>query len=306
MSELTSKVNLEAFVVKRENLDALEDSLGWYGDEYLRLQRNHAALNLDQRIPKQRMTGLFGEVQRTTTNILNITDAGKILLSYYEWKPYLKFSAKRAAAIGTGIGALSMLGGVGMNNILVGVGSFALLSMALFADSQSRFGTSHYDSSSRIVFIGQRDNTEAKSSSIMAEGVAQHILHQRTYLYDRGTEDYYIGHGFAVGMKRLVGQKLYEQHRNPVYRYQPLKDFTGELKEAYLTVCAHNGLEPKSSLANSDIPSLRGGINRITLLRDWWTYPWALGTAVMAIGETKSGEGVYRSLLNEDLSFLRQ
>lgn len=306
MSELTSTKNLEAFVVRKDNLEVLEDSLGWYGDQYLKLERGKDLLNLGQKIPTARLHSLLAETERVTIQLLGVNNLGKnVSLSYYEWKPYLKFAAKRAGMISGGIGILSAFDSSIEKAALTGLGAFALLTSALFLETMRQFGISGYDISRRMIFISPQDNTEAKASSIISKGVAQHTLSEKTSLYDdRDAEDAHLSYGFVMGMQRLVGEKLSKQHYSPVYRYQPLKNFTTQLKEAYLTACTHNRLEPKNSLANSDIPSLRGGINRVTSLRNRWTYPWVLGTAVVAIGESKFGEGIYRTLLDENLTFL--
>lgn len=302
MNELISKTGLETFISRPENLEALEDTLGWHGDLYLRLKRNESSLDLKTKIPSDRLAGLFKEVQRQTAETLDIDDFGKIWFSEYDWKFFTKVGLKRGAFIAGGAQLVSLLDGLQSKDLSVGpaVLTFFTVGIPLYALGEY---TSGRLSSQRVIYLGFGDNTEASAALAFSRGLAYQLIHDKTYAVD---ENGPFTHGFIAGLGKVVGEKLSEQHNNPAYHYQFLKSYTGELKDAYLTFCEKKGIASKNSLAKLEVPSPRWVLDKIPFFYQKGTYSHSLATATLGAAEMRFGEGIYKNVLAEDFSFLRR
>lgn len=303
MDELISRAGLEAFIVKPENLEALEDNIGWRGDQYLQLKRKEDSLDLKTKIPIDRLAGLFSEVQRQMTQTLDINDLGKIWFSEYDFKWYLKIGLQRGAIIAAAGQLVSFIDGFQAADLSVGPAILTFFGVGVPVYALREFGTTHYEPSQGTILIGYGNKTEATTALAFSQGQAEHLLHKNTYLYEESTP---LTHGFILNMGRMVGEKLSKQHNNPVYNYQSLNGYLGELKDAYLTICQKQGKTPRGSLDNLTVSSPRTFLDKAPGFYDRWTYPLSLATATLAASELRFGEDVYKKVLAEDFSFLLQ
>ena len=218
-------------------------------------------------------------------------------------KWYAKVGLKRGVVLAAGAQVVSVFDGVQPTDLLVGLGVLAFMGIGVPAYASGEHIESHYMPSHRAIYLAFRDNTEAAASLAFSKGIAHHLLNEKTYLLDRGTP---LIHGFIYGMGRAIGDRLSQQHDNPVYHYNSLTGFLGELKDAYLTFCEKQDKNPRGSLDKLDVPSPRSFLDKLPRFYDRFTYPWSLATATLAAAETRFGETIYREVLNEDFSFLRQ
>lgn len=300
---MREREQLEQYITRKEHREALEDSLSWSGNLFLDLERRRGGLRLERHINKGRVPAILEEVTIEARKFLGDQEIGRVDVNVFEWSFQIKHGAKVGGVISGVATGVGLLDGVGIEDPLRGLGLGALFGIGVAIVGAHEYTLhSPYDRAARMILLGRDDKTEAQATDTTAYALAYHLLHAKTYLT---RENKHLTYGFAVGFENAIGERLAEIHDDPSYRYLPLKKLSSALKDFYLAICQKTGVSPRKTLEQLAVPNERGGLYRIGFVYDRLVYPWNLGVATVAVGEQVNGQRVYRSIINEDLSFLR-
>lgn len=304
MIELINQDYIKSYLLRPENIDALEGCLDSSSSALTTLARLRPNFPPDRKLDDEEIINLTREVMNDTREFLGISDAptNKIYVSIFDLKEVSRQALSSAVPLMTVMTYFSH--GVLEDRMLLLkipllMGGYSVMGVIA---GYTYFNWMRHLPGNKIIAV--TDKRETRVADLIADTYDGIILYDNT----RSILENPIAYGHILRVRGEIGKSLNQRYDNEAYLYEPLRDATGALKDAYMFVCGENGNRPRDSLRKIKAPSTPSSYVTPLMfgpMHRKWVLPQNLGVAALAVAEQSFGSNIYGLMLREDFSFLR-
>lgn len=287
MHELISRYTIESFIGKKENLEVLEGCLDRTAQTYLELNEQKAQLSFGQPLNPDNLRKILPQVTEETRRFLGITEISPVRFSIF----HLPDAIKRSTYVGLGIFGVGSLANISDGSHIGDIEQAALMGFLFGTGTLIYNFKEHlqaaFNPAEKVIRLSAKRSIHVVGE--IAHEYTHHIQEQKTGLLKHWNNP--VAEGHARGVQRNISQIFAERYNNPAYVFDPISQTAMELKDAYLYICVTNGIIPKASLENLEIPKIRNIFYR------FFGHHYSIGVAALCVAEAKRGNNIYQEVL---------